>query len=280
MRSLAAAHLKRSKVRKNDPTGSNRIIREYEINLRTLFRNFGRAAGDILQNSHHLAVIDALDSYSRHELKGATELPKPAIDLPTVTRSLDDAAKREILDPGKALTETGALKAFQQGTLFAVQTLTRAGLGGAWYGATRGGPADWRTLDWLKVRNLEVLKGITQEMNKKIVLELGEGIDQGEGIPDLAKRLQVGVNFGENRAKMMASYETMYAVNHATALRYAQAGFTEEDEEWLSAIDEKTCDICRENHGKSIAKIGYRPPIHPHDRCTTLISKTAILRRH
>jgi len=268
MRSLAVAHLKRSKIRRNDPTGSNRIIRDYEAGLRTLFQNFGRVAGDILQNSHHLAVIDALDSYSRHELKGTTEPPKPAIDLPTVTRALDDAAKRKILDPGKALTETGAGKAFQQGTLFAVQTLTRAGLGG--YGATRGGPADWRTLDWLRVRNLEVLKGITQEMNKKIILELGEGIDQGEGIPNLSKRLQIGINFGENRARMMARTETMYAVNQGSLIRYTQAGI--EKVEWLSApIEEgRVCEECANLNGR-IFPIDQVPPIpvHPNCRCTT-----------
>ena len=132
------------------------------------------------------------------------------------------------------------------------------------------GPADWRTIDWLKVRNMEVLKGITAETNKQIVLSLTEGINAGEGMLPLAKRITDAVDtIGITRARMMARTETMYAVNQGSLIRYTQAGV--EKVEWLASTeDDRVCDECEALNGQ-IFDIDNVPeiPLHVNCRCCT-----------
>ena len=48
---------------------------------------------------------------------------------------------------------------------------------------------------------------------------------------------------------------------------------------WIAIIDEKTCPICREHHGKIYPineVIQLSPPVHPHCRCEVSPMKSAI----
>ena len=272
MRSLAAA--RRSRIRRNDPTGSSRHIREYEDGLVSLFQHFGQAAGRILEREHRMSALDSMATGDdKRDLD--TKVPIPPIDLRALVGALGIAVKAEVLTPGEQVTEKAAQRAYQQGTVFAGVTLRRAGLpqahpvpGGEEMSTL--GPADWRTIDWLKVRNMEVLKGITAETNKQIVLSLTEGINAGEGMLPLAKRITDAVDtIGITRARMMARTETMYAVNQGSLIRYTQAGV--EKVEWLASTeDDRVCDECEALNGQ-IFDIDNVPeiPLHVNCRCCT-----------
>jgi SPP1 gp7 family putative phage head morphogenesis protein len=273
MRSLAAA--RRSRIRRADPTGSGRHIREYENQLVALFQSFHRTIVQRIERDHHMSVLDDLGQYSGERQMKAGDVPMPVVDLGAMASLLDTAAKAEILAPGQQVTEKATQRAYQQGTIFAGATLRRSGYIPTEPGPgveIRGvlGPADWRTLDWLKVRNLEVLKGITAETNKKIILSLTEGINAGEGMVPLANRITEAVDtIGITRARMMARTETMYAVNQGALLRYTQAGV--EKVEWLSSTeDDRVCDECEALNGQ-IFDIDEVPeiPVHPNCRCCT-----------
>ena len=272
MRSLAAA--RRSRIRRNDPTGSSRHIREYENQLVTLFGNYQRTIVQHIEREHHMGVIEDLARYDG-ERDLNTKVPIPPLDLRALVGALGIAAKAEVLTPGKQVTDKAVQRAYQQGTVFAGVTLRRAGLpqaqpvpGGEEVSTL--GPADWRTIDWLKVRNLEVLKGITAETNKQIVFSLTEGINAGEGMLPLAKRITDAVDtIGITRARMMARTETMYAVNQGSLIRYTQAGV--EKVEWLSATeDDRVCEECEALNGQ-IFDIDSVPeiPLHVNCRCCT-----------
>ena len=266
MRSLAAA--RRSRIRRNDPTGSSRLIRDYENQLVALFQSYHRMIIQHIEREHHMSIPDG-------ERDLDTKVPIPPIDLRALVGALGIAVKAEVLTPGEQVTEKAAQRAYQQGTIFAGVTLRRSG-----YISTepspgveeRGilGPADWRTLDALKVRNLEVLKGITAEMNKQIVLSLTEGMNRGEGMENLARRLTDRVEgIGITRARMMARTETMYAVNQGTLIRYTQAGV--DKVEWLASTeDDRVCEECEALNGQ-IFDIDEVPeiPVHPNCRCCT-----------
>jgi SPP1 gp7 family putative phage head morphogenesis protein len=265
MRSLAAA--RRSRIRRADPTGSGRHIREYENQLVALFQSFHRTIVQRIERDHHMNALDDPGQYSGERQMKAGDVPMPVVDLGAMASLLGVAANAQILEPGKAVTEHGTEQAYDQGTLYAGKTLGRAGIK---IGIERRGPADWRTLDWLKVRNLEVLKGITAETNKKIILSLTEGINAGEGMVPLAKRITEAVDtIGITRARMMARTETMYAVNQGALLRYTQAGV--EKVEWLSSTeDDRVCDECEALNGQ-IFDIDNVPeiPVHVNCRCCT-----------
>lgn len=127
--------------------------------------------------------------------------------------------------------------------------------------------ADWRVLDSLEVRNLSALKGITEAMNKDIVRELSDGINAGEGMPELSERLQEVVGIGKTRANTMARTETINAAVDGARVRYEQLGVTEF--EYIAASDSRTCVECSSRDGKifKLTDNANLPPIHPNCRC-------------
>ncbi|MCK5432793.1 MAG: minor capsid protein, partial [Gammaproteobacteria bacterium] len=135
------------------------------------------------------------------------------------------------------------------------------------------GPADWRTIDALKLANLSYLRGMNEEMNKKVITGLIEGVDAGEGIPKLTKRVQKATGFGKTRSETIARTETLKAYNTSAELRYVQAGV--EKLRWHAALDERSMkpgDPCPGLHRKifRVDSNHERPPIHPRCRCTLL----------
>jgi SPP1 gp7 family putative phage head morphogenesis protein len=107
---------------------------------------------------------------------------------------------------------------------------------------------------------------------------LQQGIDAGEAIPDLAKRVnEIMQDAIENRATMIARSETVRASNFGAEEAMRQSGVVE-SKEWVVAIDERTCDICMEMDGMVVglgeifAEDSYSdiaaPPRHVNCRCT------------
>jgi SPP1 gp7 family putative phage head morphogenesis protein len=121
---------------------------------------------------------------------------------------------------------------------------------------------------------------MTDEMAKKTIQQLTEGIQRGEGVPQLTKRISEVADIGYARAETIARRETMNAVNQGAIDRYKQAGFTQL--EWLAALDERTCTRAIEWMGKTYAGCGGlngqvfdidkfpQLPAHPNCRCTSI----------
>ena len=191
-----------------------------------------------------------------------------SVDVDIIT--LDETLRQlgvQLVTAGAGITADYARKSYQSGTTYGALTLERIGV----EAVIGEGPADWRVIDALKVRNLSALRGITDEMNKQIIRELTEGIQLGESVTKLSKRLTDRVDMiGKTRATTMARTETINAFTQGAELRYAQAGI--EKMEWLTANDDRVCPICGPLDGTvfSIKSSHPRPPIHPNCRCALI----------
>ncbi len=232
-----------------NPTMTKTLQNSYISALTILFRNFKKQALLVLNQCRKLQA-------------------EPAnIDIIRLSELLREAGYIYIVNPGAGITADHVRKSYSTGITYAGITLKRIGV----EAVIGEGLADWRVIDTLKVRNLSALRGINDEMNKTIINELTDGINRGESIPKLAKRITDSVNgIGIKRATVMARTETLYAFNTAAETRYGQSGI--EKMEWLTAHDERLCPQCQPLDGVQfrVDSRHERPPLHPQCRCTLL----------
>ena len=82
-------------------------------------------------------------------------------------------------------------------------------------------------------------------------LTLQEGVQLGEGIPKLRKRI-MGVfdSATRSRAEMIARTEIIKSSNFAAEQSFIQSGVVE-GKEWSTAFDERTCPMCMDMDGKT-----------------------------
>lgn len=247
--------LKLSTETRKNPTHTKSIQNSYVSALTNLFRNYKTKAREALE---------------QHKGAGRfMQLEPTDIDIIRLSEHLRELGYVFITNPGKDITADYVRKSYSSGTTYAGMTLKRIGI----KAVIGEGPADWRAIDLLKTRNLTALRGITEETNKQIISQLVDGINKGEGIPKLAKRIVDRVdNIGIVRAKAMARTETLYAVNQGALTRYSQHGINKV--EWLAAIGERTCPTCQALDGKifNIDENYNLPdiPNHVNCRCTII----------
>lgn len=130
---------------------------------------------------------------------------------------------------------------------------------------------------------------VNKTTNKKLSATLNEGVANGESIDDLASRVEDVFNMTDrSRSVLIARTETSRAVNFATGEAYRQSKVVE-GKQWLTAMDERTCDECESMDGKIVDVDDnffdqgdeYRglvfdyddvgePPLHDMCRCTII----------
>jgi SPP1 gp7 family putative phage head morphogenesis protein len=244
--------VKLSAAARRDPMHAARIAKQYERKILRLFRDYRRLA------------LESLDVARENE--AVRELEPTPIRISWLVDTLDVLAQEAILSPGEVIVTEGVRTGYHQGVLYAERALARIGISSQ----LGRGPADQQVLDVLQARNLSALKGITAETNKSIIRSLTEGINNGEGVVKLRKRLMAEVDgIGYDRARKMAHYETMYASNEGAKLRYTQHGIRRVQA--LTAGHANTCDDCDALNGQ-IFDIDKAPrfPLHVYCRCTWL----------
>lgn len=121
---------------------------------------------------------------------------------------------------------------------------------------------------------------VNDETAKKINEAIGTGLDEGEAIPDIRKRIQDLTAFDKARAEVIARTETTRAQNFASVEAWRESEQVE-GKVWYTAEDERVDDECAALHGEefgldenvdpgnSYGRVGG-PPIHPNCRCTLL----------
>ncbi len=177
--------------------------------------------------------------------------------------------KQTILDPGKVAVDSHIDKTFKVGLGRAAQFLKSAGLRIDVVGAMGVFPADRKVIEVLRDRNYDALKGMTDEMAKKLKDTLTDSVIYNKSIHATAKEISESLNIGRSRAETIARTETMYAFNVASKTQYDRYGV--EEVEWLTAYDERVCDECGPLNGKKF-KRDEAPdcPLHPNCRCVLL----------
>jgi len=87
----------------------------------------------------------------------------------------------------------------------------------------------------------------------KLRAELIEGMAAGEGVPELAKRINlVYDNWNKIRSEAIAQNQASRASNRAALESYRQSGVVKK-KVWITHLDAKTCLSCRRLDGKVIA---------------------------
>ena len=234
---------------RRDPARAKRLINQYEHELVALFK------------AYHLSVLGGLGLPGRMLATGYV----PPLTMDALERVLRDAMPR-LLWQGSLITRQATLQAYQHGKAYADLQLARHGVvvSTAFFR-----DADARALDILQSRNLQALKGITEETNKRIISELTDGLIKGEGADKLAARLTSAIDtIGITRARAIARTETMYSLNQASLIRYDQQGVSRVV--WIAGADDRCCDTCLAYNGR-VFDIGSVPdiPVHVNCRCVT-----------
>lgn len=101
----------------------------------------------------------------------------------------------------------------------------------------------------LKNYGLDQAKDINDTTKEKLRETLSEGVNQGEDMGQLARRVKdTWSNLGDGRAKVIARTETMSTVNGGQFITYKNEGV--KGKEWLSTQDDRTRDAHRDADGQ------------------------------
>ncbi len=150
-------------------------------------------------------------------------------------------------------------------------------------------------VSFLKKDGLKFAKEVNEVTREKILKQIAEGTEAGEGIIEIKNRIkEVFKEAKENRAFAIARTESSRASNFGIIEGYRQSGVVK-GKEWVTALDERTCEYCSSMNGKIVslednyfdvgdefnpekaerpldidyADIG-EPPLHTNCRCTTI----------
>lgn len=135
----------------------------------------------------------------------------------------------------------------------------KAAVNGVWCGDGK----HWSNRIWSQ-------KALLQSRIEKGLLDC---VARGVGKDELIKQLNADFSVGFNNTDRIARTELTYIQNRAAADRYKANGI--ESYQYLSALDDRTSEQCREHNGKvykfSEAVTGENfPPLHPNCRCTII----------
>lgn len=126
---------------------------------------------------------------------------------------------------------------------------------------------------WIEQRTFQFSFDVATETNRLIKDGLQAGVELGEGVPELRKRLRsVFQDFETYRLDRIARTEVITASTFAADERYGELGV--EQKEWLVALDENTCEECLAKSG-DVTNVGDSwggddIPLHPNCRCTPI----------
>ena len=240
-RAIEAAALSRGTV-EWDSAEHRRILERAEQRQGPHVRAFGDATRRVMerQQASILAKLAEIDKRAA----GAPDGQRRAPTLADIRKSFNKA--RWIIETRGAVRPAYVNAARDAGR--AALDSVNAVIG--WTGDTR--PA----INWLHKRSQSFAERITETTWNKLQLDLGIGIDLGEGIPALAKRVQevMGERIRSSatviaRTEIHGTFEQngMFAMMQASeelGMRYLK--------EWVSAMDERVREDHQDAHGQTV----------------------------
>lgn len=128
-------------------------------------------------------------------------------------------------------------------------------------------------VDYLERQAGQRITGMNDETIRRLMTTLAEGVDEGEGIGELGRRLRRECeDMTRYRAELIARTETCESFSYAAVETYRRNGITKV--RWLTAGDDNVSDQCRSNEAAGAVPIdeafpsGHEyPPSHPACRC-------------
>jgi SPP1 gp7 family putative phage head morphogenesis protein len=148
--------------------------------------------------------------------------------------------------------------------------------------------------EFLETNTVKFSDVVTEETNRQLGKTLADGVKDGEGIPELKKRVSdLFVGIEDYRSERIARSEVIRATNWATEQAYIDSKVVD-GKAWLTAQDERVCPWCGPMDGREIPlKENFfdegdvitgsdgtgtiadyesiaHPPLHPNCRCTII----------
>jgi len=248
----------------NDPP-KKKISKSVEIREEYL-EDIEKGITDALMDSRLAKLFDSLVNSIANGLNKVMILWRKLVDkrISQVdsVNSLSQIQQITNVDPNDLATEIrdGIVAAYKKG----MQLNNDIELG---YSLDR---TDRRALDYIKDYPLLIAKKVGDDVQNALKRELYEGMQKGESIPKLSKRIESVFETTKNRAKTIARTEVTNASTWGKINQIRNSG----GKRWqyYATEDERTCPICMAHHLKiySIDDLEFKPPLHPNCRCTIL----------
>lgn len=242
-----------------NPSGMRRMIAQYKMSLQARIRALPPKLNDMLAFSRRMSA-DPTNLVGR-DLE---------IDLATFSQRAGKIIEAVLTYPAVEEGNQAVKESYIRGLNFANVGVKRIGIQATIGGMTMN---NLRALDMLQEKNRLVLTTLGDDLRKDIVVQLSEGIQSGEGMAKLAKRIQsVADGMEKTRAVAIARTETMSAFNTAAVDRFLEHGIGQV--EFFTALDERVCEECGGLHG-DVFDIGDAPtvPLHVNCRCVLLATE-------
>jgi len=129
-----------------------------------------------------------------------------------------------------------------------------------------------KVLEWVEKEAGTQIKGINETTLSNVRSAIEEGINNGEDMKQIAKRVKgVFDEASDVRAKMIARTETIRGYRKGNLVLYDASGV--KVGQWWTALDERTCEECMGLHGKEFPieeASSLNESIHPQCRCVIL----------
>jgi SPP1 gp7 family putative phage head morphogenesis protein len=122
---------------------------------------------------------------------------------------------------------------------------------------------------WIQEELGSKIQGINDTTLENLKGTLQDGIDLGEGVDDLAKRVRETYEDAKGyRAETIARTETISAFTEGNRQLYQESGVKQL--QFYTATDERVCEECYSKHGNKygIEEAQGIIPVHPQCRCT------------
>jgi len=126
-------------------------------------------------------------------------------------------------------------------------------------------------LKFLTTYTFDNIKDLNNYAKESLRKELSQGIMNLEGVDKLQERIKDVMDTTKNRARLIARTEANRALKMASLDAARQSGLNIE-KKWLSKLDDKTSQVCKDLDGKQIPlneKFSHKgelydsPPAHP-----------------
>lgn len=229
-----------------DPTLSKKIVKRYEKSLEDLILVIGDGAREALDNA-------------------AKKLEMTKIDASYFNDEVNRVIRIKFTPHAETLAKKYSNETYRAAEARAESFITSIGIE-ANIGMT---PVDERVLRVIESREISALMKVGEDTAADIKRVVSEGVLAGDSIRDIAKSIDAETEIGIARATTTARTETLYAFNTALKQQYEKYGI--DNVEWLTAWDDRVCDICEPLNGKQYKRVeSPECPAHPNCRCTLL----------
>lgn len=242
---------------KYDPTKTKILIRSYEQQIRKLITRFWKNVKPrILEMySENKTRVEESSTYVEREKKQLSAVT----DIETV---LDTYEYQYIQTMLKPVIEKYTRHVYEKAGAKATREIQRLGFE-VHFDLL---PRDYEAISVMVDHQFAELRNVSGFMKKELLRVLSTGMLEGQSVQKMGKALQERVNISKKRASMIVRTETIRSYNSAAANQYKKAGVTQW--RWITAFDDRTCDVCAGYDGQVFQFGDPQPPAHPNCRCS------------